>query len=317
MNAPRARAAVVLAVVVAAAIAGCGAGAPDTPVRLPVPGSVPASRSSHVVTIVMENKDAGSVLGPGGMPFVRRLARRYGVATAAYGVRHPSLPNYLALTGGSTFGIASDCTSCHVAAASIVDQLEARRIGWRAYMEGMPRACYGGASSPAGYAKKHDPFLYFDRIARNPARCRRVVPLTRLDADLRRGRLPAYAWISPGLCHDTHDCPAATGDRFLARLVPPLLRALGPHGFLVLTWDEGTGASGCCGGSRGGHVATVVAGPDVRPGARSARPLDHYGVLRTVEDALGLPRLRAARDPRHGSLDALFVRPPRALAARG
>jgi hypothetical protein len=312
MAAPRTWSALILGLVLL--VAGCGGmSAPDTPVRLPASASVPASPHSHVVTIVMENKDAADVLGPHGMPYVRRLARRYGLATASYAVTHPSLPNYLALVSGSTLGVTSDCTSCQTGATSIADELEARHAGWRAYMEGMPRACFTGASSPAGYAKKHDPFMYFDRVARDPSRCHHVVPLSRLDADLRRDALPAYAWISPGLCHDTHDCSNAVGDRFLAKLVPAVLRALGPHGFLVLTWDEGTGDAGCCGGSHGGHIATVVAGPDVRPGARMATPVDHYGVLRTVQDALGLPPLRASGDPRHGRLDALFATPPRRL----
>jgi hypothetical protein len=245
------------------------------------------------------------------MPYVKRLARRYGLATASYAIRHPSLPNYLALVGGSTFGITSDCTSCHVGATSIADQLQARHITWRAYMEGLPRRCFQGASSSQGYAKKHDPFMYFDSIARRPAGCRNVVPFARLGHDLRRGTLPAYAWISPNLCHDTHDCSLATGDRFLAGVVPRVLRALGPHGFLVLTWDEGESDAGCCGGAQGGRIATIVAGPGVRRRGRLAQPVDHYGVLATVQRALGVPPLGAAADPRHGSLDALFTRPPR------
>jgi hypothetical protein len=129
--------------------------------------------------------------------------------------------------------------------------------------------------------------------------------------DLRRGTLPTYAFIAPNLCHDTHDCGVSTGDRFLARLVPALLRELGPHGYLVVTWDEGSSDSGCCRGSTGGHIATVVAGPDVRPGARDATPVDHYGVLRTIEDSLRLAPLGAAADPIHGTLRGLFARPPR------
>jgi hypothetical protein len=85
-----------------------------------------------------------------------------------------------------------------------------------------------------------------------------------------------------------------------------VLSALGPHGFLVVTYDEGDSDRGCCGGSHGGRITTVVAGPDVRGGARMARPIDHYGVLGSIEDALGLPRLGAARDPRHGTLAPLF-----------
>jgi hypothetical protein len=92
--------------------------------------------------------------------------------------------------------------------------------------------------------------------------------------------------------------------------VPALLRELGPHGLIVITWDEGSSEQGCCGGARGGHIATIGAGPDVRRGARMQRPIDHYGVLATIEQALGLPALAGAADPRAGRLTPLFVHPP-------
>jgi len=124
---------------------------------------------------------------------------------------------------------------------------------------------------------------------------------------------PAFSWISPNLCDDGHDCGVSAGDRFLARTVPALLRALGPHGFLVITWDEGTSDRGCCGAAHGGHIATILAGPDVRRGARERRPVDHYGVLATIERAFGLTPLAGAADPRAGDLTPLFSRPPRGL----
>jgi hypothetical protein len=98
----------------------------------------------------------------------------------------------------------------------------------------------------------------------------------------------------------------ATGDRFLARLVPGLIPALGPHGFLVVTYDEGDSDAGCCGDPGGGRIAVVVAGPDVRAGAVLRRSIDHYGILRSIESAFGLPKLGAARSAGHGSLAALF-----------
>lgn len=304
-----------LLIALAAAPLSCGHDTGGSPVAFP--SAIPNPTSSHLITIVMENKEYGDVIGNRDAPYVNRLARRYGLATRSYGVRHPSLPDYLALTSGSTHGIDSDCTDCHVAARNVAEQLEAAHISWKAYMEDMPKPCFRGAGSD-GYAKKHNPFAYYDDVAGDPRRCRRIVPFGQLPADLRRGRLPTYVFISPNLCNDMHDCGVATGDRFLARRVPILLRALGPEGYLVLTWDEGTTDRECCGGSAGGHIATVVAGPLVRRGARAGRPLDHYGVLRTMEDTIGLPRLGAAAEAGHGSLDALFSRRPRIrLAARG
>lgn len=313
---PVAVAAALLSLAAGMVLAGCGGAAssgPTTP--LPDAAALPGSAASHIVVIAMENKEASDIIGNGDAPYINGLAQRYGLATASYAITHPSLPNYLALTSGSTDGITSDCTSCHVAAPNLTDQLAAARIEWRAYLEDLPHACYLGAGS-GGYAKKHNPFAYYDDVAQDPARCDNLVPLSQLSADLRADRLPTFAWISPNLCDDMHDCDVATGDRFLARLVPPLLHELGPHGFLVLTWDEGSTNAGCCGVAAGGRIATVVAGPDVRPGARSAAPVDHYGVLATVQEALGLPRLAGSADPRNGTLAPLFDRTPRVPSQR-
>lgn len=285
---------------------GCGNAHPGKPLSVGPNSRLPRSRASHVVVVVMENAEYGDVIGSRAAPYVNGLARRYGVATRSFAITHPSLPNYLALTGGSTHGVSSDCVDCHVSAANIVDQLEAAGITWTAYLEDAPTACFRGAEA-GGYAKKHNPFLYYDDIAASPARCRRLVGFARLESDLRSGRLPTYVWITPNLCDDGHDCGVAAGDRFLARTVPALLRELGPHGFLVITWDEGSSERGCCGVARGGHVATLLAGPDVRPGARESRPVDHYGVLATIEQALGLPTLAGAGDPRAGRLTSLFA----------
>jgi hypothetical protein len=243
--------------------------------------------------VVMENKEYGEVIGRPSARYVNRLARRGALATSSFAVSHPSLPNYLALTGGSTFGIASDCTDCSVSGPSLVDQLSGAHIPWKAYMGDLPHPCFGGAFS-RGYAKKHDPFAYYRRIVGDPARCRRIVSFDALAADLRAGTLPTFSWISPNQCDDMHDCSVATGDRFLARLVPSLLHELGPHGLLILTWDEGSTDRGCCGAGGGGHVPTILAGPAARAGTRSAQPVNHYSVLATVEDALGLARLGQA-----------------------
>jgi hypothetical protein len=263
-----------------------------------------------VVVLVMENKERGDVVGSSSSRYVNALARRYAIATSSYAIAHPSLPNYLALTSGSTHGITSDCTDCRVSGGNVVDELEGAHLSWRGYMEDLPSPCSQVAGA-GGYAKKHNPFMYYDDVARNRGRCRNVVSFGALASDLRRGALPAFAFISPNLCHDTHDCDVATGDRFLSGLLPRVLGQLGPHGFLVLTWDEGSSNAGCCTDAHGGRIATIVAGPDVRRHARSSHPVDHYGVLRTIENALGLEPLGGAARQRSGTLDSLFTHPLR------
>ena len=275
----------------------CGSDSPK-PKEVVAPGAIepPAhpAGGSHVFVIVMENKEYGDVIGSSSSPYVTALARHYASATGFFGVRHPSLPNYFALTAGTTFGVDSDCTDCQQSGESIADQLDAAGVSWKAYMGGMPSACFKGATS-GQYAKKHDPFMYYPKVADDPARCAKVVPESQLAADLRDGRLPTFAFLSPGLCDDTHDCGVNQGDRYLLRVVPPILSALGPRGYLVLTWDEGTSDRGCCGGlASGGQIPTVIAGPGVKRGASLPGPYTHYSTLRLIEDSLGLPRLAEA-----------------------
>ncbi len=296
-------------------LAGCGGGAQPTATfpRVDV-SDLPRSHDSHVVVIVMENKEYGDVVGSADAPYFNALVRRAGLATRAYGLRHPSLPNYIALTSGATYGIHDDCSDCSVPARNVADQLDAAGISWTAYLEGLPHSCYAGYDV-ARYAKRHDPFAYYDDIAGRPARCAHRVPFAQLHADLRAGTLPTFAFVTPDVCNDTHDCGVGAGDDFLARTLPPLLHELGPHGFVLLTWDEGASDEGCCGDAVGGHIPTLVAGPDVRPGAQDAAPVDTIGMLATIERALSLPLLGEAGAARHGSLDGLFARPPRIASA--
>jgi phosphatidylinositol-3-phosphatase len=305
----RPRAALCASAIAAVALClGCGQASPGK-VSLAT-AAAGRSHGSHVVVVVLENAEYGEVIGSSSAPYVNSLAHRYGLMTQSYAIRHPSLPNYLALTSGSTQGIESDCTGCSVSAANIVDQLEGAGVSWKAYLEDAPKPCFLGASS-GGYAKKHNPFAYYTDIVRSPARCGRMTTFAQLAGDVRAGHLPTFVWISPNLCDDGHDCGVGGADRFLARNVPALLRELGPRGFLVLQWDEGTSDSGCCGVAKGGHIATIVAGAQVRAGARSSQPIDHYGVLGSIEGALGLAPLGGAADARSGRLTPLFAQAPR------
>jgi phosphatidylinositol-3-phosphatase len=265
-----------LAVVAAVALLAVGpadAGARDD--------GVPAFR--HVVVIVFENKESGSVLGAAAAPTFNDAAARYARLTRYYGVTHPSLPNYLALVAGSTFAIHSDCTDCVVSARNLADTIDGAQRTWKVYAEGLPRAGFTGAFA-GRYAKKHVPFLYFRDIVSSRARLRQIVPFAQLRRDVRAQTLPDFAFVVPDLCHSMHDCSVATGDRWLRSQLPPLLEL--PETAVFVVFDEGvTDARG------GGHVPALVAGSAVRPHARFAGVTSHYGLLRTIEDAWGLPLL--------------------------
>jgi hypothetical protein len=243
----------------------------------------------------MENEESSSIIGNSAAGYINNLAASQGLATRYFAVSHPSLPNYLALTAGSTFGIASDCTDCYVNATSVADQIEASGRSWKAYMESMPSDCYVGDAYP--YMQKHDPFIYFDDIRTNGTRCAsHVVPFTQFSTDLTTGTVPNFVWITPNMCNDMHDCSIGTGDAWLAGVVPSILgsSAFKNGGVLFITWDEGSSSAGCCGNSAGGQVATLVLAPNIVAGLRSTINETHYSLLRTVEDAWGLSALGQA-----------------------
>jgi phosphatidylinositol-3-phosphatase len=289
---------VAVLVLAALALSACGAAAKRG-------ASAKRSPRARVVLLVMENKERGQVLGSPDAPYMTALARRYGSATRSFAITHPSLPNYLALVSGSTHGITSDCTGCRASGPNLGTQLDAAKLGWKAYEEGLPRSCFTGASA-GRYARKHDPFAYFGPSTQRD--CRHRVSFSALNADLAAGRLPPFSLVVPDLCHDMHDCSVATGDRFLKGLVPRLLRGLGPRGYLVLTFDEGTTEQ---------LIPTIVAGPGARPHATQTARVDHYGVLATIEDTFGLGHLGAAARRGHGSLKPLLTQSAARRSAHG
>lgn len=239
--------------------------------------------------IIMENHSFSQIVSNPDAPYLNQLAQRFGLAANYQAVTHPSLPNYLALTGGSTFGITTDCTGCSVPGSSLADQLEAKGLTWKAYMDGMPSACFSGSTS-GNYAKKHNPFLYYDDIAGNATRCSQSdVPLSALNQDLAAGSLPSFSLVVPDQCHDMHSCPVADGDTWMAGFLPSLLSSSAYQSgstTIYITFDEGTDADN--------QVATWVIRPSVAPGTRFSAAASHYSLLRTIEDSFGLAPLGQA-----------------------
>lgn len=279
-----------------------------TPVSL-TPTSTPlVPPFSHIFIIVLENKEFGTVIGPRrGMPNFNQWASEYTLLTQFYAIRHPSLPNYLALIGGDTFGVDTDCNSCYQNAPTLPDLIEASGRTWKGYFEDMPEACYSGDAH--NYAQKHNPFMYFDSIRLDATRCQKsVVPLTQLNADLASGALPDFVFIVPNLCNDAHDCGVDVADTWLDHWVPPLMHtpAYAEGGLIVLTWDEGQGEHTCCElPTGGGRIATVLISPWVKQGFEDNTPYTTYSLLKTISAAWGLPYLGHAAD----KSNVLIVKP--------
>ncbi|HLO28117.1 MAG TPA: alkaline phosphatase family protein [Anaerolineales bacterium] len=262
----------------------------------------------HIVMITFENKEFGSVIGSPLMPNYNKLAHEYTLLTQYYAIRHPSLPNYLALMGGDTFGVDSDCRKCFVNEPSLPDLIEASGRTWKAYQEDMPQPCYLGDTNL--YVQKHNPFVYFDPIRLNPQRCEQaIVPLTTLETDIEAGTLPNFVYITPNICNDSHNCSLDVADAWLTNQLATLIPALDASGdsyLIVMMFEEGQGNHTCCGLPEpgGGRVPVVLYSPLVKTGFEDATPYTHYSLLKTISAAWGLKYLGHAADDTNALITA-------------
>jgi phospholipase C len=256
---------------------------------------------SHVIWIMMENHSFGNIIGNTAQaPYINSVATECGLATNYHNISHPSLPNYVAMTSGlagrDIKGFDSDCSpskKCSTSAPSIFGQGET----WKAYEESMPANC-----SPANsgeYAVRHNPPPYYTTLAG----CSSFdVPYTQLASDLTSGTLPAFSFITPNLIDDMHDGTIANGDTWLANNLPTILNSSEYQSgttAVFITWDEGAGGKSgeaCATNTTDAscRVATIVISPSTPVGATSNALFNHYSLLGTTEQLLGLPALGQA-----------------------
>jgi phospholipase C len=249
----------------------------------------------------MENHSYSDIIGNTAQaPYINTLAGQCGLATDYHNVSHPSLPNYIAGTSGlavsSLSAFTSDCSPskrCSTSAAGIFGQGET----WKAYEESMPSNC--DTSNSGEYAVRHNPPPYYTTLSSCSTR---DVPYSQLAADLSANTLPAFSFITPNLIDDMHDGTIAQGDSWLSANVPTILNSsayTSGSTALFITWDEGSGGSSgenCAGTTtdQSCHVATLVISPSTAAGTSSATLFNHYSLLGTAEQLLGLPLLGQA-----------------------
>lgn len=315
----------------------------------------------HVFVIVLENKEFAEWFGAGRTydPYLAQTLTADGALIPNYfGVGHSSADNYIALISGQppTADSKNDCPdplSTQPATADangvaqgngcvyppnfqdIGDQLTAAGLTWKAYAENIPSPCSQLSGGPGDYARKHNPFVFFQSGVQSGECAANDVPLTNLQSDLASASTTAnVSYIFPDECDDGHsDCTSATPlapipevgaevdemtqyDAFLKTYVPMITSSPAFHdGLLVVTFDEGYDPFGCCGepaqdpdgsfpggedgspGTGGGQVGAVAISPFITPGTVSDGQYNHYSLLGSIEDLFGLPHLGEARLP--------------------
>ena len=260
-------------------VTNAGTSAPNATTPCGVAGTPPATYA-HVIWILFENKLYSKIIGSSSAPYINGVAKKCGLATNYYAVGHPSLPDYIALTSGSTQGITDDSgpSSHRLTAASIFSQLGS---GWRSLDESMPGNCY--LSNSGQYLVRHNPAAYYTNI-RTVCNSRDVPLGTTPDISAR------FTFVTPNACNDMHNCSISTGDKWLSTFLPKILNsstyAAGSTAVFV-TWDESDSSSS-------NRVPTLVISPRTAVGALSSTTFNHYSLLRTTESMLGLGCLAKA-----------------------
>lgn len=274
---------------------------------------------NHVFVIMMENTGFDALIGNPNAPFTNYLAATAGLAKNYFGVTHPSQPNYIAATSGSTNGVPDD-NDITINVPNIVDQLESHGKTWKGYMQSLS-LCNGNLLAHACgnqlYERKHNPFVSYQDVQSSASRLANIVDFSEFATDLANNTVPDYSWISPDQCNDMHGrggggatdpCDfsqvqslIATGDLFIAKTVSAIVNSQSWQGnsVIFITWDEsdftGSGpfgfgdTSGCCDANPGGgHVVALVVSREVPFARSSKKSFNHFSVLATIEDAWNL-----------------------------
>jgi hypothetical protein len=283
------------------------------------PDAGPAGPANKVVFVIaMENAREGLLESSADFPYLTGLLPQAARASAFMDLLPdmPSEPHYLLMEAGTnvfpdhTFSDDDSPSAKNSTASSehLVTQLGAAGISWTSYQEGMGAETGSCPISGAGhYRPRHNPFIFFQDVAGMPPSKTAPMcvahhePVSSLASDLTAGKVAAYNFITPDLCHDAHghdDCaPSDTSDKWLQATMPAILTYATDHdGVVFVIWDE----------AHSGAVLPFLAlGPHVKPGYVSMTPYDHRSFLKTVQEILGVPPLPASASAT--DLSDLFV----------
>ena len=249
--------------------------------------------------VIFENTDYAEALK---QPFMSALAKKGALLSNYHAITHPSLPNYIALTSGNTWGIHSD-DDATLNVRHIGNLLDEAHKTWKVYAEGYPGKpgqCFLGSYAGA-YARKHVPFLSYVDVQKNPILCSKIISADQFPKDVLEKSLPDFALYIPDLRDDAHNTDARYADQWFKKVFGPLLTKLPKDELLIITFDEdGSYDVGTHGYKKTpNRVFTALYGESVRSGTVSTQRYDHYSVLKTIEAALNLGSLGAKDQSAH------------------
>jgi phosphatidylinositol-3-phosphatase len=229
---------------------------------------------SHIVLVIEENKAYSEIIGSSKAPYINSLASEGALFTQSYGITYPSEPNYMALLAGSTFGLTADTCPFSTSAANLGSELLAAGLSYAGYSESMPRQGYEGCNN-GEYARKHNPTANCTDLPKTVNKTFAEFPTDYAD-------LPTVSFVDPNLVDDMHSASITMGDTWLQDNMSGYINwAMNNNSLFILTWDTDNGKSD-------NHIPTLFVGANIVPGQYS-ETINDYNVLRTIEQAYGLP----------------------------
>ncbi|MFL6112219.1 MAG: alkaline phosphatase family protein, partial [Catenulispora sp.] len=266
------------------------------PALTPPPSSVPGF--DHVFVVYMENEDYSNIIGNSKAPYINSLLSKGTSLTKSYATTHPSDPNYLALAAGGLYGLYDNSiATTTIDAKHIGTSVEAAGKTWKAYAEDENGPC---DYTTHGYYYPDDvPFTYFKQFKDDKSGtgycAQHDVPLTQMTTDLKAAATtPNLVWFQANDYNDMEAGGIGAGDTWLKNTLPTIFTSPAwtqQRSLLILAWDEGAVKS--FGPGYPNQIPTILLGSQnsVKAGATSAQRTDQYGLLRTVDKALGLAPL--------------------------
>ena len=241
------------------------------------PHAIP--RPDHIVVVMEENHSYADVIGSSSAPYINSLAGQGASFSQSFAITHPSEPNYLALFAGTTEGLSDDSCPHTFSDANLGQEAIGAGLTFTGYSETMPSAGYTGCTS-GNYARKHNPWVNFTNVPSSDN-----LPFTSFPSDY--STLPTLSFVIPNLQDDMHDGTVQQGDSWLQSNIDGYAQWAKTHNsLLVVTWDEDDN-------SANNQIPTIITGAGVTAGNYS-ETINHYSVLRTLEDAYGLPHAGAS-----------------------
>ena len=291
-------------------------GAPNlTPAPLTPPAST-VGDLDHIFMVYMENKGYSDIVGSPNAPYINSLINAYGIGSNYFALTHPSDPNYTPVIGGSDFGLNYNCPANCIDAANLADTIEAAGKTWAGYQVGG-----GGYSTPTDRL----PFLNFSDIYNDPARvAAHIFDISQMATDLNSAATtPNFVWFAAddetnmegptdtlvgifqwALSQLTdHQYNVKAGDQWLQQTIPTILNSPvwqdpTQKSAIFITFDEDYNNLSLGIGNQGNRIPMIVIPSQgaVDSGMRDGHFVasdygNHYSLLRTIEDSLGLPRL--------------------------